>query len=449
MSSALSRNFPTLRYAAAPFRWFFRSRRRVRGAAAVLLATIITPPLWWSVQLLGLPDIGEPFDARAFQSFSIPDDRNAFVLYRKAVASLKAVHPSGKIGFGGRWATAEPELRRWLEGNREALDLYRQGSDRPDAFDRSSPGRLETAYGHSELISLYYLALLEASRLEERGEMAGAWTWYRAALRATYHQARYAGLRVRSFAQQWQPELRRRLTAWASDRRTTASDLRRALADLVACERLLPSDAYTLKTEYPEFERMLEGPENPGQGQPFARLNGFFNSKVIRPTPEQIQQLGLAWRWWRRESERSLRVVRLAVANWVACYELPPERRPPPYPNSTGPFPFYELGPDAPAGARAVSPAELSRWLASTIDADALLRSWRFLAGLRWVQLQDRARYRAVVVLVASELYRRDRGTDPPSDEALVGPYLKALPDDGSEPGIRPTGGTPSPLESW
>ena len=36
-----------------------------------------------------------------------------------------------------------------------------------------------------------------------------------------------------------------------------------------------------------------------------------------------------------------------------------------------------------------------------------------------------------MVVLLASELYRRDHGGDPPSEEALVGPYLKELPDDG------------------
>ena len=37
------------------------------------------------------------------------------------------------------------------------------------------------------LWSFHELALLEASRLEEQGDMAGAWGWYRAALRATYH----------------------------------------------------------------------------------------------------------------------------------------------------------------------------------------------------------------------------------------------------------------------
>src|SRR5262245_43145553 len=74
-SSTLSRSFPTVKYLVAPVRWMFGSRRRVLGAAALLLAIIAAPVLWWSLQLVGLPDVGDPFDARA--SRVIPDDRNA------------------------------------------------------------------------------------------------------------------------------------------------------------------------------------------------------------------------------------------------------------------------------------------------------------------------------------------------------------------------------------
>ncbi len=61
------------------------------------------------------------------------------------------------------------------------------------------------------------------------------------------------------------------------------------------------------------------------------------------------------------------------------------------------------------------------------MDADGLLRPWSFPQ----VFIQELADHRALVVLLASELYRRDHGTDPPSDEALVGAYLEELPDDG------------------
>ena len=138
-TSSVGRSFPTLRYLAAPFRWFFRSRRRVWTAAAVLLAMILVPPLWWTLQLVGLPDIGEPFDVEAFRSFRIPDDRNACVLYREAAGRLRPLVASSKtheqeINLHAPWSQADPAARRWVEDNREAMDLFRRGTERPDAL---------------------------------------------------------------------------------------------------------------------------------------------------------------------------------------------------------------------------------------------------------------------------------------------------------------------------
>ena len=61
------------------FRWMARSRRRTWFVALVLLSIVGGPPFWWLVQLVGLPDVGDPFDVAAFRAFRIADDRNAFV----------------------------------------------------------------------------------------------------------------------------------------------------------------------------------------------------------------------------------------------------------------------------------------------------------------------------------------------------------------------------------
>ena len=45
--------------------------------------------------------------------------------------------------------------------------------------------------------------------------------------------------------------------------------------------------------------------------------------------------------------------------------------------------------------------------------------------------LNQRA-HRELVIMLATELFHRDRGALPPSEEALVGTYLTSLPDDGS-----------------
>ena len=44
----------------------------------------------------------------------------------------------------------------------------------------------------------------------------------------------------------------------------------------------------------------------------------------------------------------------------------------------------------------------------------------------------DRRAYRDLVIMLATEIYRRERGAPPPTEEALVGTYLQSLPDDGS-----------------
>ena len=157
-------------------------------AAALLLAMIVALPVWWSIQLVGLPDIGEPFDVAAFRSLAIPDDRNAYVLYRQAADRLKPVNlamPASLVNSMTLWSKTDPEFRRWVEENREAMELYRRGTERPDALVLTAPDDRATHKVMSALTSFFMLSLLEASRLEEQGDMAGAWGWYRAALRAT------------------------------------------------------------------------------------------------------------------------------------------------------------------------------------------------------------------------------------------------------------------------
>ena len=91
---------------------------------------------------------------------------------------------------------------------------------------------------------------------------------------------------------------------------------------------------------------------------------------------------------------------------------------------------LYPVSPDAPAGARALSPQEVASWLVTTNDA-------RLAFSVRmpvWptVRRAEQRGYRELLVLLAGEIYRRERGALPPSDEALVGTYLESLPDDGS-----------------
>jgi hypothetical protein len=432
-----SRGFPTLRYAFAPFRWFFGSRRRVLTTAAVLVAMIAAPVIWWFIQLLGLPDIGDPFDVEAFRSSTIPDERNAFLIYRQAADRLEPLNTTGlaqgqRINLRATWSQVAPFVRRWVEANREAMECFRRGTERPDALDPALATDPDSSWKTTQALGWFHdLAMLEGSRLEEEGDMAGAWGWYRAALRASEHMRLVATAVGRMRAQSWDGQFRGRFSLWAADPRTTPALIRRALDDVIACGDFVPSDLTTLKLEYLSEEGLIKDSYNPGRQALVAKLNAQLASRGYQLDLDRVRAIADAWRFWRREPERSRRMIRLAFANWLAYLALPPARRPAPDPGVSGAYEFYAFGPEAPDKARALSPEALDRWLQTTYNAREILRSWK--TDIRPLRARDRANHRALVVLLASELYRRDHGTDPPSDEALVGPYLKSLPDDGAE----------------
>jgi len=422
-ASVLRRSFPT------PFlvvRTITKTRRRIWCLVLVLLTFVAGPPLWWATQLSGLPDIGDPFDVAEFRSSSIPDDRNAFVLYRQAATLLKSgweyLKNSGKVDLLARWSKADPQVRRWAEDNREALARYRQGAERPDALDPDAGVDRESYKTFQALWSFRTLILLEASRLEEEGDMAGAWAWYCAMLRTIHHVGMDGHVQRRNFIQRWHKDLHDRLTTWAADRRTTPALLRGALADVVACEALAPSEQDSLRVGYVDAISMLDDPASPGRQVPLRRFSLFYHPDYTL-NPEQIQAIWDWWRFWRREPERSRRVIRLVTANWLAYYALPSEHRPKPHLKVAG-LDVYPFGPASPAQARALSPEALDHWFDSAYDAQQVLR-YLDASGVRVV---ERTHDGAILLLLAEALYRRDHGTDPPTPEALVGPYLKSLP---------------------
>jgi hypothetical protein len=435
--TGMRRSFPTL---TVPFRWIARSRRRIWIAGLLVLAMIVVPPVWWTMQLLGLPDVGAPFDIQEFRAFTIPDDQNAYVLYHQAAALLKPWDQYGKTAGSSitrgstrritlaRWSTAIPELREWAEQNREALNLYRQGSERPDALDtmpKFQGYHTDLWNMDGSLRSFELLALLEASRLEERGDMAGAWGWYRAVLRTIHHVGMHGTVFRRTIAQGWHNDVRNRLIAWSGDPRTTPTLIRQAVDDVVACESLAPSESYLLKAEYLDVDPLLDLPNGPTRSAP-ASWSVLIPAFDLGLTPEWTETFYGAWRSWRREPERSRRAMRLAFANWLAYYETPLHKRPKADPKGWFTFVFYPFGPEAPANARALSPRSLAGWLDSTIDANFLFGSW----GWTVVLATERANYRALLILLGEELYVRDHGAGPPTPNALVGPYLKSLPPD-------------------
>jgi hypothetical protein len=419
-------------------------RKRLRQLGRILLVVTIglavaagALAIWWLNSLNCLPDIGDPFDVAEFRAFRIPDDQNAFTFFRRA---WKAVEPN--IYYLPGTSETIPEFRTFVEANRRAVELIIKGAEQADGI--SGPvGEPLPEQNNSDLASAYPLQasrawmigimLTEGSLREERGDMAGAWDCYRAVLRMTAHVRRRERLNDRRRVTLWLPALRKCLATWAADPRTAIHQVRRALDEVIECRPRPEWDAFTLKIEYldlmPLLDRRVVPPPEQIEEEWTYRLDDMQLPIDLARDLYQLKR-GLA-----REPERSRRVIRLLFANWLAHVERPGQRKPAArarfrIAKQTSGVLLYHVSPDAPAGARALSPQEVASWLVTTNDAKLALR-YGFLA---WPSVRgtEQRSHRELLVLLAGEIYRRERGARPPSDEALVGTYLKSLPDDGS-----------------
>jgi hypothetical protein len=383
---------------------------------------------WWTTTLTGLPDIGDPFDVAAFTDSPVPDSENAFVLYKQAVDRL-AGEPSDMTY---NWATAGTVERAWLDKNREAMELWRRGSERPESLyipikSLSISTQLRVA---QDMRQFPRLAGLEAGRLEAEGDLEGAWRWYRAIFRSSRHLGRKATIIERVIGSQLHDQACRQLTRWANDPRATPTLIRQALVAAISDYEMTRPLSDNVKVEYLVFLPTYNDPDQVwkclndqnvvGTGKPawFARdLNLFRLSKGLKGEPE-----------------RSRRVARLIFANLLATCDLPPERRPPiacslPHPDPTAKYSLVDLcslDDSAPASARALPPEKILQWFHTTLFASQLLPA---LSPIIKAIDRERPTQANLVITLANRLYEIERGRPPETVEELIGPYLKSLPE--------------------
>lgn len=402
-------------------------RRCLMIFGTVALAGLSAFATWWMTTLSGLPDIGDPFDVEAFVEAPVRDDENAYVLYRQAADRF--VEEPSEITLD--WATTGPVGRGWLERNRESLELWRRGSERPGSL--YVPARSLDLMTPLPVVNtvrqIIRLARLEGGRLESEGDLGGAWRWYRAMFRSSRHLGRHATAIERFVGIQVHQQACRQLTLWASDPRVTPSELRRALDLAIEDYRATSPASDTLKVEYLGFLKTYDDPElvrkclndfaTAGRANSpwFARDAGLFGvSKVLK-----------------KEPERSRRVTRLIYANLLAVCDLPAARRPPvacqlPNPGG-GPgllADLYQLDDSSTPQARAIQPERVIGWFRSTLYASRLTPA---LSPILQAIDREKTTQATLVIALANRLFEKERGKPPESYRDLVGPYLEALPE--------------------
>jgi hypothetical protein len=414
MSRADHPGFPDLLQVEHPSR---RIGRRIVGISLLAVVAIAAFLFWRATSIHSLPNIVDPFDRLKDGFIPIPDDENAFTFYRRAYDVFKADAPRLRSSFFDDWSKVGERELGILDNQREALALWLEGTKRDRAIlvqpmDLNAETIIDV---NQRLRNFSDMANLQAFRLQHEGDLAGAWTWLRANLRAGRHSGmngciveRLIGINVYSSASN-------QAMHWADDPRVDARLLRRALDEVLAIDALTAPYRETLRTEFfgamntygdPAMrERIVTEEKRAGK-----ELSGTFRDRL----EAQIAMLS-------HEPERSRRVTRLVLSNWLAACDLPPAERE----AREVKFAKLTLFRPGPGEGAPLSPEAIAGWTGSTRYAKIHLNVWSAIANM--MTRDERARA-TILVHLAEELYKREHGEDPPSIEALVGPYLPAIP---------------------
>ncbi len=352
--------------------------RVVLALSSLLVLVTIVVLIGRGICLFNLPDVGDPFDVA-----TVPDDRDAFILFRQAQARLgpwrdfpQALRSAGPTV---RWSNADATIRAWVEANREALAVFRQGAECHDGSAHIAADEMAFRCDNRLILGpLIWLALLEASRLEEEGDMAGACACYRAVLGMRAYVMRSGTASERLHAGKNAKALQAAVSSWCIDPRTRALDLRRALDDVLACAPRLEWESSSLKRDYLLAMRELDRPD--GYVQQGSDEDRSYHVGG-EPLPPNLAQSVYAFRRFLiREPERSRRVLRLVFANWLAHVQISDETHRKPAVRALllsggqkRSLFLYAAGPATQPAARALAPERLVEWLGSAPDAKLLL----------------------------------------------------------------------------
>jgi hypothetical protein len=378
---------------------------------------------WRAVSLWRLPNGPEPFDLVQYGKVAVPDADNAMVAYGAVFSRFGDLDPknykvaSDKAWNVTDWSAADPELRRWAEDHRKALEAWLPANDRPDSLlVLPEDLRIGTLLERVQRIRPYVrLALLDGSRLEQSGDLAGAWRMYRAALRASRHAGRHGGALQRLIGSAILRQSLPRIEVWVDRPGMTPELLRRAIGDVEACRAMTSPASETVRAEYFSARDTVN------------RTDLWLNLSDSGPysTSDWTNQFpGVRWarRFMRREPERSGRVLRLIAAGYLAQCDRPRALRPKLlFPDSM----IYAHDAQTPQSVRAISPGALEAW-----SKDSILNDLHPFSNILQAYFDAEAgTFDHFALKMAERAFAIEQSRPPKTYGELLGPYLEVLPD--------------------
>ncbi len=396
-------------------------KRRGLAFLYMMIALALGAYGWHSLCLWRLPNSPAPFDLAKYGRVEVADADNAMVAYREVFSRFGGLNSLAADWTKSDWSTADPEVRRWVEDHREALEAWLPANDRPDSLlVQPEDLRMRTDQEPLQLMRPYVrLALFEGSRLEQAGDLAGAWRMYRAALRASRHTGRHGGTNQRLRGYGILGQARRRIGPWIDLPGMTPELLRRAIGDVEACRAMTAPASDMVRAEYFASRDLVNDTDF------WLRLSetGEYSKT------NWLNQFGLgrwAHRFLRHEPERSARVLRLITAGYLAQCDRPSALRPKLL------FPWwmiYDHDAQTPQPVRAISPDALESWVRDSIIRDI----GPFNSQLQGLLDAEPGMFDQLALTMAERAFVIEHGRPPKTYGEMLGPYLKVLPD-GIEP---------------
>jgi hypothetical protein len=404
----------------------------------VILGLLILIPAallgYRTYELLSTPNIGEPFDVAAFTSYTLPEERNAYVHFWKATALLVpsskvlgAVDPTkfsqseGKAEEG--WEDAIPEVRTWVTANGATLKELQQGAAQSECL-QFPPAEAVNSFPRVDWGSLRECARLEAldgSRLITEGRVTEAWNCYRTLLR----MGRLLDMRTDLIGSMSASAIGEMGisggVAWSANKKLTSEDLKHALRDALLAEELKTPPSDTIKLEYFVVrEFATKGVIYGSSIEPWVRYTGY---------PAQVG-----------------RSARLVVANLLSQADRPGYLRTPVHPGTLG---LFELDPTSPPTSNLRPPEEVER--SAITSAPTVAKAVRRVApeAASLIEVNDphmlmsnlyaayqtedffQTRRAGLILALALQLHYREHGEFPAALNELVhNGYLKSIPID-------------------
>lgn len=368
-------------------------------------------------RLSGVPDIGAPFDLQANSTVFVEKNDNAFNDYNDAADLYVEMSPEIAENYPQvveqGWELAGDGLKQWLTDNQPALEIWQQGTEKPDSlYIQPQDFTIATLLPVTQKLREFArISLLNAQRLRHEGNPQLAWQEYRATLRCSRHSGMHGCLIERLVGAAIFAMTEEQMLDWSAEEQLTTEELRTALHELKDIYAMTAPFSETLRVEY--FVNR--------SSQTLGISNSQSNNQATSPgksVPAALL-LGLTG-----EGELSRRTSQLVFANWLSQCDIPRYQRTNYLANSQIPFDRDEQNP---------SPQiPLSR---SQLQA-AIDRS--FLAKMLMPALQqgddaitrEQTRYAVLQTALALQIYHREHGEFPETLQELEGGDLKTLPID-------------------